>query len=143
MCLRTFSLSRILIATFSPVSTFLANFTFAKVPSPRVLPSSYLPTRVLLPLPPLLEDDILWNQSKLLSFPSLSLSKTEVPVLIFYLSRSLLLAWLPYLRLGYTHICFFFFNSTFLKKEKKTKKGNKSIYDGIEKEKIERQKEKS
>jgi len=36
-----------------------------------------------------------------------------------------------------------FFNSTFLKKEKKTKKGNKSIYDGIEKEKIERQKEKS
>jgi len=109
LCLRTFSLSRILIATFSPVSTFLANFTFAKVPSPRVLPSSYLPTRVLLPLPPLLEDDILWNQSKLLSFPSLSLSKTEVPVLIFYLSRSLLLAWLPYLRLGYTHICFFFF----------------------------------
>lgn len=46
LCLRTFSLSRILMATFSPVSTFLANLTLAKVPSPRVRPSSYRPTRV-------------------------------------------------------------------------------------------------
>lgn len=56
---RIFSLSRILIATFSPVSTWRANFTFAKVPSPSVLPSSYFPTLVRavplpLPLPPLL-----------------------------------------------------------------------------------------
>jgi hypothetical protein len=47
LCLRTFSLSRILMATFSPVSTFRANLTLAKVPSPRVRPSSYRPTRVL------------------------------------------------------------------------------------------------
>lgn len=47
LCLRTFSLSRILIATFSPVSKFRANLTLAKLPSPRVRPSSYLPTRVL------------------------------------------------------------------------------------------------
>lgn len=45
LCLRTFSLSRILRATDSPVSQFLANFTFANVPSPIVLPTSYLPTR--------------------------------------------------------------------------------------------------
>lgn len=50
LCFITFSLSRIFMATLSPVSTFLANFTFAKVPSPNVLPSSYLPTLVL-PLP--------------------------------------------------------------------------------------------
>lgn len=43
---RTWSRSRILRATESPVSTLVANLTFAKLPSPRVLPSSYLPTRV-------------------------------------------------------------------------------------------------
>ena len=47
LCLRIFSLLRILIATFSPVSTFRANLTFAKLPLPRVQPSSYFPTRVL------------------------------------------------------------------------------------------------
>lgn len=36
------------MATLSPVSTFLANFTLAKLPSPTVLPSSYFPTRVLV-----------------------------------------------------------------------------------------------
>lgn len=47
LCRRTLSLSKILMATVSWVSTFLANLTLAKVPSPSVLPSSYLPTRVL------------------------------------------------------------------------------------------------
>ena len=47
LCLRIFSLSRILIATFSPMSTFWANLTFAKLPLPRVQPSSYFPTRAL------------------------------------------------------------------------------------------------
>lgn len=45
LCWRTLSLSRILRATWSPVSTFSANLTFANAPSPIVLPSSYLPTR--------------------------------------------------------------------------------------------------
>lgn len=44
LCLRTFSLSRIFRATGSPVSEFLANLTLANVPSPIVLPTSYLPT---------------------------------------------------------------------------------------------------
>lgn len=44
LCLRTFSLSRILRATGCPFSEFLANLTLAKVPSPIVLPTSYLPT---------------------------------------------------------------------------------------------------
>lgn len=48
LCLRISSLSRILMATFSPVSQFRANLTLAKLPSPRVRPSSYLPTRDLL-----------------------------------------------------------------------------------------------
>jgi hypothetical protein len=39
-------LSMTLMATLSPVSLFLAIFTLAKVPSPRVFPSSYFPTRV-------------------------------------------------------------------------------------------------
>lgn len=47
MCRKSFSLFKILIATFTPVSTFLANFTLAKFPSPSVLPSSYLPTFTL------------------------------------------------------------------------------------------------
>jgi len=45
LCLWTFSLSRILIATGSPFSVFFANRTFAKVPTPMVRPSSYFPTR--------------------------------------------------------------------------------------------------
>ena len=47
LCLRIFSLSRILIATLSPMSTFRANLTFVKLPLPRVQPSSYFPARVL------------------------------------------------------------------------------------------------
>lgn len=64
MCLRSLSLSRILMATWSLVSVLRANLTLAKFPSPRVRPSSYLPTRVLLPPPPpmlmlvLVRDDI-------------------------------------------------------------------------------------
>jgi len=48
LCLRTLSLSRILRATGSPVSEFLPNLTFANVPSPIVLPTSYLPTLRLI-----------------------------------------------------------------------------------------------
>ena len=47
LCLRIFSLSRILVATFSPMSTFRANLTFEKFPLPRVRPSSYFPTHAL------------------------------------------------------------------------------------------------
>lgn len=39
-CLR----SRILMATLLPLLTCLANFTFAKLPSPMVFPNSYFPT---------------------------------------------------------------------------------------------------
>lgn len=96
LCLRTFSLSSILIATFSPVSTFRANFTFAKVPSPSVRPSSYFPTRVLL-----LDREAI----VLLLFPD-PFSKT--PLLSSRIptqtSRSLLLTRLPNLRLGHTHL---------------------------------------
>ncbi|RRT47108.1 hypothetical protein B296_00045677 [Ensete ventricosum] len=45
------------MATFPPVSTFFANFTFAKVPSPSVRPSSYFPTLVLPTEPILLFPD--------------------------------------------------------------------------------------
>lgn len=44
LCLIMVLRSRTFIATLSPVSVFWANFTFAKVPSPIVLPTSYLPT---------------------------------------------------------------------------------------------------
>ncbi len=44
LCLRTVSLSSTFMATLSPVSVFCANFTLAKVPSPIVRPTSYLPT---------------------------------------------------------------------------------------------------
>lgn len=37
---------RILMATWSPFSTFFANLTLAKLPSPMVFPSSYFPKRV-------------------------------------------------------------------------------------------------
>lgn len=51
--LRILFLSRILIATASLVCVLRANFTFAKLPSPRVRPSSYIPTRVPdIPIPP-------------------------------------------------------------------------------------------
>lgn len=43
-CLR----SRILMATLLPLLTSLANFTFAKLPSPMVFPSSYFPTFKLI-----------------------------------------------------------------------------------------------
>lgn len=44
LCLRTVSRSSTFMATLSPVSVFCANFTLAKVPSPMVRPTSYLPT---------------------------------------------------------------------------------------------------
>lgn len=50
---RTWSRSRILMAKTSPDWTFLAILTLAKLPSPIVFPSSYLPTRVLVPTTPL------------------------------------------------------------------------------------------
>lgn len=40
------------MAKLLPVRTSRAYFTFAKLPSPRVLPSSYFPTRVRVPTPP-------------------------------------------------------------------------------------------
>lgn len=45
---RTWSRSRILMAKNPPFWTCLANLTLAKLPSPRVLPNSYFPTRVLV-----------------------------------------------------------------------------------------------
>ena len=39
-------LSRILTAKGCPESMSLANFTFPKLPSPRVLPNSYFPSRI-------------------------------------------------------------------------------------------------
>ncbi len=115
LCLRTFSLSRILIATFSPVSTFRANLTLAKLPSPSVRPSSYFPTRVLLLL---FDRDAIFSLSLSLSVAlwnwiesnrCFSVSRANG-------SRPLLLARLPYLRLRQPH--FFFF---LLKKEKREK----------------------
>lgn len=44
-------LARTLTATLSPVSTFRANLTLAKVPSPIVLSTSYFPT-FLVTIPP-------------------------------------------------------------------------------------------
>lgn len=41
--------SRILTAKCWPDSMFLANLTFPKLPSPRVLPSSYFPSRIPCP----------------------------------------------------------------------------------------------
>lgn len=44
LCLMMAVRSMTFIATLSPVSVFCANFTFANVPSPIVLPTSYFPT---------------------------------------------------------------------------------------------------
>ena len=78
LCFRMASLSRIFMATLSPVSEFWANFTFANVPSPMVLPTSYFPTF-------------------LITMPSLF----SVPFISFFLSRSYLT---PYSRLCNTSI---------------------------------------
>lgn len=101
LCLRIFSLSRILMATFSPVSQFRANLTLAKLPSPRVRPSSYLPTRVLLWLPDL-EAISDWTPSPLNPLPPYTLLR----------SRPLLLTRLPDLRLDHTHLPFQSANET-------------------------------
>ena len=127
LCLRIFSLSRILIATFSPVSTFRANLTFAKLPSPRVRPSSYFPTRVLPWLLAAAADDddddfdaisFLSISLKIFSLSkqiknTLSSSKSNwlFSLSLFFRangSRPLLLARLPHLRLCHPHfLCLF------------------------------------
>lgn len=79
------------MATFSPVSVFLANFTLAKLPSPSVLPNSYFPTRVLL-APPVREAmsfPSIFAQPKIqFSFPSLPQYNLKISSYFrFFLSR--------------------------------------------------------
>ena len=123
LCLRIFSLSRILIATFSLVSTFRANLTFAELPSPKVRPSSYFPTRVLSLLFAVAADDFdaiffLTISLKILFPPKKKKKKTlnsfkieMVSLSLFRAngSRPLLLARLPHPRLCHASMFLFFF----------------------------------
>ena len=125
LCLRIFSLLRILIATFSPVSTFRANLTFAKLPLPRVRPSSYFPTRVLPLLLAAANDDfdaIFFLSISLKIFSPSKKKHTQflqnrngfsLSLSLFRAngSRPLLLARLPHLRLCHASmfLCFVLF----------------------------------
>ena len=77
------------MATHCPVSVFLANFTLAKVPSPRVFPSSYFPTRVLI-LGDLGALILLWSRSHGSSFPTASdLRRLKLRSLFYWVCVSL------------------------------------------------------